>query len=229
MPPRISFFSIMAHDLRSPFNIIQGYTDLLKTNYDEFDDDERKKMINEIEQSSKNTFELLENILTWSRSQRGIIKINKEKLNMRLLIQNSIGPFQLSASRKNILITNNTEDNIEITVDKFTFSTVIGNLISNSIKYTPVGGHVLISSQLWENQIKIIIKDNGIGINKNMIEKLFRIDESYSTMGTNKEKGTGLGLIICKEFIDKNNGFISIESEETKGTSVIIDLPITNI
>ncbi|MBU1011446.1 MAG: hypothetical protein KKG99_00450 [Bacteroidetes bacterium] len=223
------FFSIMAHDLRNPFNVILGYADILNSEYDDYNDLERKRMIQEINKSSQLTFDLLENLLTWSRSQSGKIQIDKTTLNLKSHVLNSIEPSLSNANVKNILTTTEIPENIEIEADKFTIETVIRNLYSNAIKFTPDNGQVKISAIETQNKTKIMIQDNGIGMNKESIDKLFRIDINSSTPGTNNERGTGLGLILCKEFIEMNNGDIQVESKIGKGSKFTISLPKKDI
>ncbi len=219
------FFSIIAHDLKNPFNAIWGYSELLLTNYEQFSEKERINFITEINDSSKSTYELLENLLTWARTQSSKININKEKLNLSEFVNNSIKPYKPNANNKNITISNEVSDDIIIEADEYTISTVIGNLINNAIKFTHNGGHITITSLSNANYVGLSIKDTGIGMSKETIDKLFRIDESCSDKGANGEKGTGLGLILCQEFIKMNDGEIKVESEVGKGSTFIFYLP----
>ncbi|PKP34175.1 MAG: hypothetical protein CVU00_07970 [Bacteroidetes bacterium HGW-Bacteroidetes-17] len=219
------FFSIIAHDLKNPFNSILGFADILNTEYDVFDDLQRKRMINEIDKTSKSTFDLLENLLTWSRSQSGKIAINKEYIKIKELIISCINPYLPNAKAKNISIIEDIDDNISFYADKYTFSNIIGNLVNNAIKFTHVGGEIKISITETNTHQQLIVEDNGVGIGQDDIDKLFRIDESHSTPGTNNEQGTGLGLLLCKEFIEMNNGNISVESGIGKGSRFTISLP----
>jgi len=212
------FFSIIAHDLKSPFNTIIGFADLLDTDYEDYSDEERKKFINILSKTSKNTFSLLENLLTWARSQRGKIIIKKERLNIKKLVDETILPYSGNASLKNIKIKNNVPVELQIFADKETIKIVISNLINNGIKFTHVDGKISVSAEVKENIVEICIQDNGVGMSKNVLDKLFRIEESFTNSGTNKEKGTGLGLILCKEFVEKNGGKIWAESEVGRGS-----------
>lgn len=212
------FFSIIAHDLRSPFNSLMGFSDLLEQRYSEYKDEERIKIISILSKTSKNTFYLLDNLLTWSRSQLGHIKIKKEILNLYELIVESIAVYQSSASLKNITIVVDVDNDIKVFTDLATIKIVIGNLVNNAIKFTPQEGEIRITSNEKNQFVEVCIHDNGIGMSKETVDKLFRIEESYTTQGTNKEKGTGLGLILCKEFVEKNGGEIWAESEEGKGS-----------
>ena len=219
------FFAIISHDLRSPFNGILGFANLLVENYDNFDDSHRKEIILLLRESSQSAFELLENLLSWSRIQRGQIEINKEKLNLKELVENSIAPYKYNASKKNIDIITDIPIDAQIFIDKNTIMITIANLVNNAIKFTPEGGHIKINYNKNKVNIELHIIDNGIGMTAEVIEKLFRIDENISTRGTNNEKGTGLGLILCKEFIQKNGGNLSVISEVEKGSDFIITIP----
>ncbi|MBU1011445.1 MAG: HAMP domain-containing histidine kinase, partial [Bacteroidetes bacterium] len=196
--------------------------------YDDFDDAHRKRMINEIDKSSKSTYELLENLLTWSRSQSGKIAINKEHIKIKELITSCINPYLPNAKAKNISIIEDVDNNISFYADKYTFSNIIGNLLNNAIKFTHVGGEIKISITETNTHQQLIVEDNGIGIGQNDLDKLFRIDESHSKPGTNNERGTGLGLLLCKEFIEMNNGTIEVESIIAKGSRFTIKLPKIN-
>jgi signal transduction histidine kinase len=219
------FFSIIAHDLINPFNAILGYSELLAKEYNDFDDAERRIFIHNIHKSAKNTFELLENLLLWARSQMNKIDIIKEVLDLREIVNKAIGAYIPSAENKQITYSINIPDKLIIRADKFTLTTIITNLFSNAIKFTPEKGHININASRKNNFVEISISDNGVGISKDNIPKLFQIENNVSTMGTNKEKGTGLGLLLCKEFVEKNNGKIWVESELEKGTKIIFTIP----
>ncbi|WP_339841867.1 hybrid sensor histidine kinase/response regulator [uncultured Maribacter sp.] len=221
---RDKFYAIISHDLRSPFNGILGLTDLLVENYGDYDDSERKEIIFLLRESSYSAFELLENLLSWSQIQRGQIKINKENLNLKELVETSIAPYKYNSSKKNIEIITNIPPLTKIFIDKNTSMTFIGNLVNNAIKFTPEGGTITISYNENDANIELHIIDTGVGMTSEVIGRLFRIDENISTNGTNNEKGTGLGLILCKEFIQKNGGDISVISEVGKGSDFIVTL-----
>lgn len=219
------FFSIIAHDLINPFNAILGYSELLANQYNDFDEADRRIFISDIYKSAKTTFELLENLLLWARSQMNKIDIIKEVLDLREIINKAIGAYIPSAEKKQITYSINIPDKLIIRADKFTLITILTNLFSNAIKFTPEKGHISISASRKNNFVEISISDNGVGISKESIPKLFQIENNVSTMGTNKEKGTGLGLLLCKEFVEKNNGKIWVESELEKGTKIIFTIP----
>jgi len=218
------FFTIISHDLRSPFNSILGFTNLLVEDYNNLDDTQKRKIIGSLNKSSQLAYELLENLLTWARTQTGRIEINKELLNLKELVETSIAPYKYNASKKNIEIAINVPPDTKFSLDRNTSMTFIGNLVNNAIKFTPVGGTITINYHENEDNIELHIIDTGVGMTSDVIGKLFRIDEDISTKGTNNEKGTGLGLILCKEFINKNSGDISVISEVGKGSEFIITL-----
>ena len=219
------FFSIISHDLRSPFNSMLGFSKMLDEKFDKYDTEKKKKFINIIYQGLQNTFKLLENLLTWSRTQRGIIDFKPETINLYLVAEEISGLLYQLAENKSIKLINKISENISIKVDRDMFSTIIRNLISNAIKFTPKGGKILIDAKNKQQFIEITVKDNGIGISKEIQSKLFDIGENTTTQGTENEAGTGLGLILCKEFVEKHGGEIWIESEIEKGSSFIFTIP----
>lgn len=219
------FFSIIAHDLKNPFNIILGYANLLFDQYDSLDECEKIEFINEINLSAKSTFSLLDNLLTWSISQQGKIVLNREEYNLLEFIESSIDSYLPNSRQKEIVIDLEIPADQTIYVDKYTIGIVIGNLVSNAIKFTPEGGSISISSQNNTDRIDLYIKDTGVGMSQEQIEKLFKVEISNSTPGTNNEQGTGLGLILCKEFIEKNFGDIEIKSRINEGTSFRFSIP----
>ncbi|MFN6092273.1 MAG: ATP-binding protein [Bacteroidota bacterium] len=220
------FFSIIAHDLKSPFNAITGFSDLLldqieKQNFDGID--KYTKIINE---SSKKALNLLLNLMEWSQIQTGRIKYDPELFEINNIVKESIQLLGCNAEEKMISIYNNIKKESVVYADKIMISTVLRNLISNAIKFTRPEGIITISSDQKQDEIIISVNDNGIGMTKEESEKLFKIDVIYSKQGTNHEKGTGLGLILCKEFLEKNNGKIWIESTVNGGTTFNFSLPI---
>lgn len=222
------FFSIIAHDLKNPMNAMLGFSDLLMKNWAEFEDFKKQKFIGIINTSTNNLFTLLTNLLDWSRSQTGDIKITFEKININSLISENIALLDGQANKKNIQLEHLSisNNNLEVWADNNMLNTVIRNIISNAIKYTPDKGKIEISAVSSENNsVNIIISDNGIGMTNEQINTLFKADKNHSTPGTNNEKGTGLGLIVCNEFIVKNNGKIFVNSKLGDGTTFIITVP----
>ena len=219
------FFTIIAHDLKSPFNSILGFTNLLITEYDNLDDEQRVEFINEIDKSSKSSYNLLENLLLWATSQRDGIKINKTENKVSDIINDAIDPYLQSAELKNITVSINSCDDLYVIADKFTLVTTIRNLFNNAIKFTPSNGAIEIVVIHQPQTIEISISDTGVGIPDEIMPKLFQIDENITTLGTDNEKGTGLGLLLCKEFIQKNGGDIIVKSEIGKGTMITFTIP----
>jgi PAS domain S-box-containing protein len=221
------FFSIIAHDLKSPFNSMLGFSKLLNDKFDKYDIEKKKDFINVINQGLQDTYKLLENLLTWSQSQRGTIDFKPEKMNLYLICQETSEMLRQSTEDKNIILINKISENTYIEADNDMISLIIRNLISNAIKFTHKGGKVLIDAKNKQQLIEITMKDNGIGIPKEIQSKLFDIGKNTSTQGTENETGTGLGLILCKEFVEKHGGEIWVESEVDKGSKFIFTLPTT--
>ncbi|MGQ1909783.1 tetratricopeptide repeat-containing sensor histidine kinase [Marinifilum sp. RC60d5] len=222
------FFKIISHDLKGPFNSILGFSDLLNTDYKLLSDKERIAMLKEIDKSSKFAYELLLNLLTWAQAQMNEIKINKELLNLKDLVDTTVSLYGLNASCKNIDIVVDVPESIVLPIDEHTSMIFMGNLINNAIKFTPDGGLISITTTSKEDYVQIHILDTGVGMSPEVLQKLFKIDENISTEGTNNEKGTGLGLILCKEFIEQNEGTISVKSTIGKGSEFIITMPKNN-
>lgn len=219
-------FSIIAHDMRSPFNAILGFSNELIDNYDDYDTTQRKEMITMISNSSESTLFLLENLLNWARSQSESIAIKKETQLLQWLVDESTSPYLGSAELKNLIISNSILENVKICGDKETIKVVISNLFNNAIKFSYPNGEISISSKQTANSAEICICDSGIGMNEKIIGGLFKIAKNTQRTGTANEKGTGLGLILCKEFIEMNNGKIWVESEVGKGTKFYFSLPL---
>ena len=219
------FFSILAHDLRNPLASLKSVVETMNSYYDTFDEAERKDYLKMLEKSTGTLYNLLENLLTWSRSQRGKISFTPESHNLNFIIDNCVTNNTQSAKNKSINIKTKYSHQSEIQIDANMISTVLRNLISNAIKFTPNHGEINIATSETTDSIAISISDTGIGIDGNTIKKLFRIDTQVTTLGTNNEAGTGLGLILCKEFIDKHNGNIEVNSQLGRGTEFIVTLP----
>ncbi|MEZ5083712.1 MAG: tetratricopeptide repeat-containing sensor histidine kinase [Bacteroidales bacterium] len=219
------FFSIIAHDLKNPFNSLLGLTDLLIEDYEKMDEKERKEFIVQIKSSGDRIYSLLQNLLLWGRNQLGKIKAVKENIKISVLINEVISITDQNAANKNIKININMDDDIVVFADKNMISTVLLNLISNAIKFTHINGEIEIKCKCNENNIELMVADTGVGISKENQKKLFKVDQKFQTEGTNKEKGTGLGLILCKDFIEKNSGKIWVESEVGAGSWFYFSLP----
>jgi PAS domain S-box-containing protein len=219
------FFSIIAHDLKNPFNALLGISEMLYLNQDELDIVQIRELGKMINESSRNAYELLENLLQWSRSQTGQINFKPKEYLLKELVDQSIKVIETQAYNKKVAIINNINKETTIYADGNLLRTMVRNLVSNSIKYTHPNGSVLISYDDFDKISRVIVEDNGIGMSPEIIEKLFRIDIKHSTVGTTNEKGTGLGLILCKEFVEMHKGKITVESQLGEGSKFVIQLP----
>ena len=220
------FFSILAHDLRNPFNSILGSLEILNNEYESLSDSERKQFIDLINKSAASTNELLANLLEWSMIQRGRIYFDRKENNLSALIMESVNIHQNLAINKEIEIQNLVHEQLMAFFDKKSISVTINNLINNAIKFTQNQGKVTISAEKNDGYIHIAVKDTGVGISPDRLSSLFKIEETKSTPGTGAEPGSGLGLILCKEFVEKNNGHITVSSEVGKGSCFELSLPL---
>ena len=221
------FFSIIAHDLKNPFSSILGFCEVLTLRYDKYDDVKRKHLIGIIDRSAQNIFKLLENLLQWSRSQTGNIKYSPEEFNLLEMAQNIQTLTENSLTEKGIKFNLKIPEDLVLYADKNMIYTVIRNLVTNAIKFTEIG-KITVEAIEQDACIHISVTDTGIGIRDEVIDKIFEVERSKSTEGTRGEPGTGLGLIICKEFIEKNGGSISVESTVGKGSVFYFTLPKSN-
>jgi PAS domain S-box-containing protein len=208
------FFSIIAHDLRGPFNAIEGFSIILSEQISEKNYEGIETFAQIIKKTSRQTLDLLTNLLDWSLSQSGRMEFNPGFVELVSLIGEVTLAFLDMAAQKGITIRKVLPQSAPLYADKNMISTVLRNLISNALKYTRQNGTVIISVEKQKNELTISVSDTGVGLSKSRIDNLFRIDKSYSTPGTQKEKGTGLGLILCKDFVEKHSGKIWVESEE---------------
>ncbi|MFH1197107.1 MAG: tetratricopeptide repeat-containing sensor histidine kinase [bacterium] len=221
------FFGIIAHDLRNPFSAIFSLAKILKEDYNELTDSERIELINSIESTGEKTFKLLENLLYWSLSQTGRMSYNPKQQNLSQIIDDTVKLFEGPAKNKNIsLVSNKTEETA--VGDEEMIKAVLRNLISNAIKYTIPGGKVSVQVNRKNELVYISIIDTGIGIEEDIRKNIFQIDNISSMPGTGGEKGTGLGLALCNEFVKKNNGDIQVESEPGKGSKFTFSLRSRN-
>jgi len=220
------FFSIIAHDLKNPFNTILGYSEMLKEEIKSGDPVTIEESAGLIHNSAVQTLRLLENLLEWANSQRGKTQFKPMPINFSELLIEEFSLLDDMASKKNIELKNFLTDNFTITADRNMLKTIMRNLISNAVKFTHKNGKVEVKAMIENGHVEISVSDTGIGMTKETIAKLFRIDANLSTPGTENEKGTGLGLFLCKEFIEKHGGKIWVESEPDKGSIFRFVLPI---
>lgn len=220
------FFSIIGHDLGNQFNIIVGFSEILISNLKRLDASKIEYHLTNIYNSSRHANELLENLLTWAKMQTKTINFHPEVLNVHSKIIESIDLLEGAYTKKNIEITVVANNKIQIFADANMFSTVFRNILANAIKFTPENGSISIHTKRKEGFCEISVQDSGVGISEENIQKIFRIDSNHSTLGTKGEKGTGLGLVLCKEFIEKHHGKIWVESELGKGSQFTFTLPL---
>jgi PAS domain S-box-containing protein len=219
------FFSILAHDLKSPFHSLLGYTDILANEYETLNDTERRKFIGILRNSTKNVYDLVENLLQWSRLQTGRLEFSPEKLGIFRQIEYAVDILRATALKKNISIRVAMNEEIYVNADKNMIRSVLQNLISNALKFTGLNGIIDISAKRRDHVVEVTISDNGIGMSAADIEKLFRIEVAFTRKGTAQEVGTGLGLILCKELITMHNGEIRVESKPENGSTFRFTLP----
>jgi signal transduction histidine kinase len=221
------FFSIIAHDLRNPFNSIIGLTDIVLGNLVEPGQERTRKTVVDIREASRHAFDLLQNLLIWARSQTGNLDFKPTTFDLTERIDDNIILVQGQAARKNIILLNHTDNPVVITGDIQMINTILRNLLTNAIKFTPHDGNVEVYVLQENGWIIIRVCDNGVGITPEIMDKIFRLDSKYTHKGTDQERGSGLGLILCKEFAEKHGGTISVESEPGKGSCFYVKLPET--
>ena len=220
------FFSIIAHDLKSPFNAIVGFSNLMTEQIKLKDYDGIEEYAEIILNSSTRAMELLKNLLEWSRSQTGRMTFNSEYLDLSVLVRETTDLLKDSAQQKLISITTEVPAKMQVMADRAMINSVLRNLLSNAIKFTHTTGQIVVSAVQNRDECMISIRDTGIGIGKENISRLFRMDESFSTVGTHNEKGTGLGLLLSKEFVEKHGGKIWVISEPGKGSTFYFTIAV---
>ena len=219
------FISILAHDLRSPFNSILGFSEILK-NDKELSEEDRSIIIDHLHSSGNSTFQLLERLLEWSRLESGMVKPNKQSCDVNSLISEIVSLVESSAKLKNISVEYVSGQSPVVNADQNMISAAIRNIVSNAVKFTMPGGKISVKTTSSNHDVVISIEDNGVGMTKEQVEKLFRLEENYSSKGTAGEKGTGLGLILSKEYVEINGGTVEVISEAGKGSRFMIKLPL---
>lgn len=222
-----TFFSIISHDLRGPISALVGVSEILTDKKNAITEKDREALIDIIYSSTTKTYDLLNNLLQWANAESGHMPFNPAIINVRKVIDETILILSTNSHAKSITITNYIDKNEKIFADLEMFHIIIRNLISNAIKFTPEHGTIDIGITSREKKlVTLYIKDSGIGIKKEDLESLLNIDSKVKERGTNNEQGSGLGLKLCKQFVKKNNGQIRIESEQNKGSTFFITLPI---
>lgn len=219
------FFSIIGHDLKNPFSGILGLSGLLIDNIANYDIPTIQKYIRIIYSTTSNAYALLENLLEWSRSQTGSINFQPEVINLKKKIEHNVTLIETLAQKKNIQISAEAGDACIVFGDRNMVNTVFRNLLTNAVKFTRVGGSIKISVKEVDSSYEIAFSDTGVGMSPEMMSNLFKIDTRFRTIGTDNETGTGLGLLLCREFIERHGGKISVKSEVGKGTEFTVSLP----
>ncbi|MBI5326352.1 MAG: response regulator [Ignavibacteriae bacterium] len=223
------FFSILAHDLRGPFQGLLGFSKILHNDFKNLKTEETQDIIEDLYHSAEQIYKLLDHLLLWSRIQRGVLEYKPENCNIRNIVSVNIDLLRSLAGRKNIELLSEINEEFEFISDPNMINTVLRNLISNAIKFTGGGGKIRISAnKTKDGYLLVSVKDNGIGILEEDLQKLFKIDTYFTSPGTSGEKGTGLGLVLCKDLIEKCKGKIHVESQVDKGSTFSFLIPINN-
>ena len=225
---KMKLFSIISHDLKNPFNTIVGFSNLIMMNPEKYSKEKILHFVSHIHGSAQQTYSLLENLLEWSRAKSGTIQFTPHLFNIILVLEETLELFISVIEKNEIEITRDLPKEALVFADKNMVMTVIRNLISNAIKFTNHGGRVEIFLTQKDNFVSLSVKDNGIGIEKNRLISLFTLETNLSMPGTDNEKGTGLGLILCKEFMSLNSGSIVADSVSDEGSTFTISLPGKN-
>ncbi|MBS3769326.1 MAG: PAS domain-containing sensor histidine kinase [Bacteroidales bacterium] len=221
-------FSIIAHDLRNPFNSILGFSELALKSIKNQNYDKLEKYCETVYQSARHSFDLLNNLLHWSRVQRGKMDFQPETLDMSSLLDKITELMKANLEEKNIAFSKTVEPDLAVYADRFMLETILRNLLSNAIKFTHNQGSIDIKAYREEKQTVVSVQDTGVGMPQETADKLFYIENTFSTPGTNKEKGNGLGLILCKEFVEQHGGKIWVESEVSRGSTFSFTIPFDN-
>jgi len=220
------FFTIIAHDLKNPFNTVIGLSDLLLCRMDSYDNEKIKEFVNQINKYANNAYALLENLLQWAKTQTGRIEMFPVSFFMQEVVDAVVDLYRAQAQEKEIRLHLDLKQ-ARVYADANMVSTILRNLLSNAIKFTPKGGEVKIyANDIHNGHISFTVEDNGVGMLPEELEMLFKIDSHFTTPGTDEETGTGIGLILAKEFIEKNQGTLQVESKKEVGTKFTFQLPL---
>ena len=221
-----NFFSIISHDLRSPFDSILGFTEILKNDFKELTEEEVRLYLDSLYQTSRHIYSLLNNLLQYSKFQLGKTEFIQRPIRLNAIIEKNIEILAGSALKKEIKIINQSKEEYTVFADEDMLNSILLNLLTNAIKFTYRGGEIIISTSKQNAFVQISVKDNGVGMDEKTLKKIFKLDRKKSTPGTENETGTGLGLLIVKEFIEKNGGSINVTSQSSKGSNFSFTLPL---
>jgi len=220
------FFSIIAHDLKAPFSGILGFSEILRDEAQNLDIGLIESYANNINSTAHQTFKLLENLLDWAKMQQNGFSFEPVPISFNYILNTEIEGLKTNADQKNIALVNKTAKEIILTADEKLLSSVLRNLMSNAVKFTHKGGKVFIEAKMKLDSVEISISDTGVGMDNETLQKLFKIEDSFTSRGTENEKGTGLGLLLCKEFVEKHGGKIWVNSEKGKGSTFTFSIPL---
>lgn len=220
------FFAIIAHDLKAAFHGILGFSEVLDTEFDELDDASKRKIANYLNESSQSTYKLLDNLLEWARLENGSMPYRPKALQLDQLIEDTVYSLQFMAAQKNISLTTRLQSDVWIEADMHMLQSLVHNLVANALKFTPNGGTIQIFDEVKDDQISISVQDNGTGMNDVQLQKLFNVAYSQSTNGTNGETGTGLGLLLCQQFVQQHQGVLKVSSQLGQGSTFRFNLPL---
>ncbi len=222
------FFSIIAHDLKNPMQSLVLSAHMLRTYFNQHEYERMEKHIDGVDHSVKHSINLLENLLNWARAQTGRLRVNPEEFLLQEIFEESIAVLEKGARDKDIeIVVKMSQDEHQVEADRNMITTVLRNLLSNALKFSPKGSKILINVKATAHSAVVQVADQGVGIPEDRLQNLFKVDATQSTPGTENEKGTGLGLILCKEFIEKNNGDIWVESSPGEGSRFYFSVPLS--
>lgn len=219
-------YSVIAHDIKSPFANISMLISTLAEGYIDAGSEEYEEILQNINSSTQETYSLLLNLLQWTRSQTGDLEVSPEPISLEELTTNTLRFLEPQAAKKEIKLEQNVQEGLVIDADQNMMKSVLQNLVNNAIKFTKPGGKIEINALEKDNKVLIDVKDNGIGISQANMKKLFVDEGQVTTRGTNDEKGSGLGLLLVKEFVQRNKGTISVKSKDNEGTTFTLSFPL---
>ncbi len=222
------FFSVVAHDLRSPLNSLLGFSNLLVKHADSMSKEEIQKMGGQLRDAVGNTLKMTENLILWARSQMKDEKTKPEPVDVNSVLTETLKVFSETAAKKQIQLDNEVGEDAQVLVDRDHLLLILRNLINNAIKYTKIGGKICVKTERQNGSTHIIVEDTGLGMDEEALKKLFSLEGTISQVGTSGERGTGLGLMLCKEFVERNKGTLKVQSQKNVGSSFIVTLPTFN-
>ncbi|WP_051526645.1 GAF domain-containing sensor histidine kinase [Alkanindiges illinoisensis] len=221
------FFAIIAHDLKAAFHGILGFSDVLDTDFDELEDKTKREIASYLNESSHATYKLLENLLEWARLENGAMPYRPKQLQLDSLVEETVAGLQFSAAQKNIRIEIQLQPDIWVHGDRHMLHSLIHNLLGNAIKFTPEYGNIRIYDETQQDKVVISVEDNGMGMTPEQVQRLFKGDHNQSTKGTHGEKGTGLGLLLCQQFVQQHHGSLEVNSSVGRGSTFSFGIPLS--